>query len=99
MSFLWTSRDSRVLFISPMRAMATSSLWSAWLSCLWASAFLSSNLAMPTTSSIMRLFSSGVRSATLVAAPWGTMFSPPGESPARSSNCVSANLVVLFALR
>ncbi len=38
----------------------------------------------PTTSSIIFLFSSGVWSATLVAAPWGMMFSPLGESPETS---------------
>jgi len=54
---------------------------------------------MPTTSSIIFLFSSGVWSATLVAAPCGIMFRPLGERPETSRRSEISPLVVFFPLR
>src|SRR5712692_5352010 len=54
---------------------------------------------MPTTSSIILLFSSGVRSATLVAAPCGMTLSPLGERPETSRKSAIIDFVDLLPLR
>ena len=98
-SFLCSSSLSSWDFISPVLASSIWSFVSACESCFWASAFLSSNFDMPTTSSIIFLFSSGVRSATLVAAPWGMTLSPLGESPETSRKSAIIPFVDFFPLR
>ncbi len=98
-SFLCSSRRSSWDFISPVLASSIWSLVSACESCFWASAFLSSNFDIPTTSSIIFRFSSGVRSATLVAAPCGMTLSPLGERPETSRKSAIMLLVDFFPFR